>query len=91
LFGGRGSGKTAAGALECLKQIDQQPGKPGAIIAPDYPSLMKSTLPEFLEWVPDGSITEHNKSERFFIFRGGSKVYYSGIDDPDSWRGPNLA
>ena len=78
------------GALEALKQIETQPGIPGAIIAPDYPSLMKSTLPEFMNWVPDGAIVDQNKQEKWLLFRNGSRVYYSGIDDPDSWRGPNL-
>jgi len=91
LFGGRGSGKSAGGSLAALKEIDDQPGLPGAVIAPDYPGLVKSTLPEFLNWVPEGAIIDQNKDERWFLFRNGSKVYYSGIDDPDSWRGPNLA
>ena len=91
LFGGRGSAKTTSGALEALRQIQEQPGLPGAIVAPDYPSLVKSTLPEFLEWVPEGAIVDQSKAEKWYLFRNGSRVYYSGIDDPESWRGPNLA
>lgn len=91
LFGGRGSGKSAGGALAALREIQDQPGLPGAIIAPDYPSLVRSTVPEFLSWVPEGAIIDQSKSEGWWLFCNGSKVYYSGIDDPDSWRGPNLA
>ena len=41
--------------------------------------------------MPKGAIVDQSKAEGWYMFRNGSKVYYSGIDDPDSWRGPNLA
>lgn len=90
LFGGRGSGKTAIGSLEALRTIDERPGWPGMIIAPDYPHLVRSTWPEFMKWVPGGAIVAQNKSEKWLRFYNGTTVFYGGIDNPESWRGPNV-
>lgn len=62
----------------------------GMIIAPDYPHLTRSTWPEFMRWVPEGAIVGQHKGEKWIDFANGSRVYYGGIDDPDSWRGPNV-
>jgi len=89
LFGGRGSGKTAIGALEAIRTAQARPGEAGLIIAPDYPHLIRSTWPEFMKWLPDGAIRYHNRSEKILGMQNGSTIYYGGIDDPESWRGPN--
>jgi len=35
-------------------------------------------------------LVKQNKTENWWLFDTGAKVYYGGIDDPDAWRGPNL-
>jgi len=98
LFGGRGSGKTAAGAQEALGRIRQ--GLPGAVINPDFENFRFSTWPEFRQWIPwhhviqnDQRMAEHGWEPRapFVIhFANGARVYCKGLKDPDAARGPNI-
>lgn len=90
LFGGRGSGKTVGGAVESIRKINDRPGWPGAVIAPDFKHFYKSTWPEWSRWIPWSEVVEHHKSQCWILFRNGTKVYYGGIDEPESWRGPNV-
>ena len=46
LFGGRGSGKTTAGAQEAVRKISQ--GQPGIVANPDFENLKTSTWPALL-------------------------------------------
>jgi len=89
LIGSRGSGKTACGVQEALKMIRERPGMPGAMIAPDHPQWLKAAE-EFWKWVPEDRVVQHHKTECWVLFDNGAKVWYGGIHDPDSWRGPNL-
>lgn len=90
------SGKTASGAVKATKKINE--GKPGIIVAPDFPQFSKSTFPEFLKWAPMSRCTnahlDHphtNKKELHFNVKGQDVVvYYGGIDDEQSWAGPNV-
>ena len=98
LIGGRGSGKTTAGIQEAVKKI--QAGEPGLILAPDSEHFKKSTWPQINEWLPidpdltglpTTSLVEHwSKGDRYIRFATGSTVWYGGIKEPDSWRGPNV-
>lgn len=98
LVGGRGAGKTAAGVQEACKKI--RAGEPGLILAPDAQHFKKSTWVQINEWIPiDESITgipqsplvEHwSKGDKMIRFTTGSVVWYGGIKEPDSWRGPNV-
>lgn len=90
LLGGRGSGKTAGGAIEAIRKVHERPGWPGIVIAPDFKHFNKSTWPEFAKWIPWSEVIEHHKTQMWLLFRNGTKVYYGGIDDPESWRGPNV-
>lgn len=85
--GGIGSGKTAVGAARSIQKISQ--GKSGIIVSPDYPHFVRSTWPEFTKWCPWSWVTYHNKTEKRLEFDTGAVVIYGGIDDPDSFRGPN--
>lgn len=96
LFGGRGSGKTTAGVWQAILTIQdpEREGQNGMIIAPDYPHLIRSTWPEVIKWLPPEWIADRNKSEKWLLIKPRpdaepSRIYYGGIDDPDSWRGPN--
>ena len=88
--GGRGSGKTGLGIQEALRLVRERPGWPGGIVSPNVPHWNRSTWPEIERWLPWERIIRHHKTEKWIEFDNGSKVYYGGIDDPDSWRGPNL-
>lgn len=90
------SGKTAAGAVKTLLKIDE--GKPGIMVAPDFPHFTKSTWPEFKKWCPWDRVTNGNlkhpyTKEKTLWFRtrhGEVPLYYGGIDDPDAWTGPTV-
>jgi phage terminase large subunit len=97
-IGGRGSGKTAAGAQEALLRIRQ--GLSGAIYNPDFENFKSSTWPEFRDWVPwDKVILKHQyrqysewePSQPFNLaFTNGATVRCKGLRDPDQARGPNI-
>lgn len=95
-FGGLGSGKTALGAAWSIMKV--QEGKPGIIISPDFPHFSKSTWPELSKWIPWSAVENRHLNHPFttdkrLVFRtnkGPVTVYYGGIDDPDSWRGPSV-
>ena len=99
LFGGRGSGKTTAGAHEALKYIRQ--GMSGAVLNPDFENFKASTWPEFRQWIPwskvvpnDRRMAEHGWEPRapFVIhFTNGVSVRCKGLKDPDAARGPNVS
>lgn len=90
LIGSRGSGKTATGVQEALRMVRERPGLPGAMVSPNMPHWTRSTWPEVQRWIPWDRVVQHHKTEKWILFDNGSTVYYGGIDDPDSWRGPNL-
>lgn len=98
LFGGRGSGKTTAGAQEALRRIRQ--GLNGAVINPDFENFKLSTWPEFKSWIPWEHVvgrdryrgeSEWEPSQPFVLhFDSGAVVYCKGLKDADSARGPNI-
>jgi len=98
LFGGRGSGKTGAGAQEALRRIRM--GQPGAVINPDFENFKLSTWPEMRRWLPWEHVVQRDHyrampewepSQAFTIhFDNGAVAYCKGLKDPDSARGPNI-
>jgi hypothetical protein len=98
LIGGRGSGKTAAGAQKAMRKIME--GGNGSVINPDMENFKISTWPEFREWIPWNLVVPRHAyrgdsswtpREPFTLtFRNGATVYCKGLKDPNSARGPNL-
>lgn len=98
LLGGRGAGKSASGAQEAGQKILD--GEPGLIVAPDTLHFKKSTWVQFNDWLPiDPEITGMptapivdywSKGDKYIRFKTGSQVWYGGVKNPDSWRGPNV-
>jgi len=96
--GGRGSGKSAAGAQKALHKIME--GQSGAIYNPDFENFKVSTWPEFKDWIPWQHIVpahqyrakeEYDPSRPFsLVFNNGARVYCKGLKDPGSARGPNI-
>jgi phage terminase large subunit len=89
--GGRGSGKTTAGAIEAIIQCKRQPGHRGLIVAPTYPMLRDSTMAEFFKWLPRQLIKQWNKSEKDLLLTNGCLVSFRSADNADSLRGANRA
>src|SRR3990167_4693751 len=97
-FGGRGSGKTCAGAQKALKKIMQ--GQDGAILNPDFENFKISTWPEFKECIPWELVVPTQKHRRnpewqpekpfIMAFLNGVRVICKGLHDPDGARGPNI-
>jgi predicted phage terminase large subunit-like protein len=98
IFGGRGSGKTVAGAQKSL--IKLKAGESGMVMNPDFENLRTSTWPELRQWIPwDMVVPAHRyrKDESWeavkpfaLAFMNGSKMYVKGLHDPESARGPNV-
>lgn len=98
LFGGRGAGKSTAGAQEALRRIRR--GFSGAVINPDFENFKYSTWPEFRQWIPWDQVVDSDRRmgaetweprTNFVIhFKNGARVYCKGLRDPDAARGPNL-
>ena len=96
MVGGRGSGKTFGGAAKAVKKVFE--GKPGIVVAPDFPHFTKSTWPAFRELIPWDYVRNRNLNhphtqDKRLIFttsHGDVEVYYGGIDDPSSWAGPSV-
>jgi len=103
LAGGLGSGKTTAGAIQALQKIKQ--ALPGAIVSPDFEHFKRSAWPELRAWIPwncvhpsdryrgDPAWVPQRTFELHFITpkqNSVTNVSLGGIDDPSSWRGPNL-
>ncbi len=90
--GGRGSGKTTAGAIQAiLEATEYQPGERGIVVAPTYPMLQDATMPEFFKWLPNHWIRSYQKQRHIVELTNGTEIAFRSGDDPDSLRGPNRA
>lgn len=97
-FGGRGSGKSAAGAQKALFKI--MDGEDGAVINPVFSDFKTSTWPEFKNWIDWNMVVpsqRHRKSDAWephqpftMVFVNGAKVYCKGLKDPRTARGANI-
>ena len=91
--GGRGSGKTTAGAIQSLMEaLHYQPGTSGLIVAPTYSILRKAALAELKHWLPRQYIQRIVMSPEIEIeLTNGSSIHFGSAEKPDSLRGPNRA
>lgn len=88
--GGRGSGKTTAGAIECVRQgWFFQPGSHGIVLAPTYPMLEDASMAEFFKWLPHHAIRDFNRQRKLLELTNGTQIAFRSADNPDSLRGPN--
>jgi len=97
-FGGRGSGKSAAGSQKALRKIMQ--GESGAVINPLFSDFKDSTWKEFKQWIPWNLVVprqRHRSSDEWqpsqpfvMVFMNGATVICKGLKNPDSARGPNI-
>lgn len=90
--GGRGSGKTTAGAVQAIWEcLLYQPGERGIIVAPTFPMLRDATMYEFFKWLPRAYVRDFNKTDKLLTLTNNSEVAFRSATDPDSLRGPNRA
>lgn len=90
--GGRGSGKTTAGAIQSiLEATEYQVGKRGIVLSPTFKLAEDVTKPEFFHWLPHHWISRYNKQQNVVELRNGSEIAFRSADDPDGLRGPNRA
>ncbi|NBD09262.1 terminase large subunit domain-containing protein [Corallococcus silvisoli] len=90
LLGGRGAGKTHAGACAVLREAKADPEARILIVGPTYTEIQKNQLEG-----PSGIITlappwfrpEHLKSKKQLVFPNGVKADYLPAADADKFRG----
>jgi predicted phage terminase large subunit-like protein len=88
-IGGRGSGKTRAGAVEALRQPE---GSLGLIIAPTYPMLKLGAMETILSLVASAGIAvSWNKSDKELRLLGDRTIIFRSADNPDALRGANAS
>ena len=88
--GGRGSGKSTAGAIQSILEAWQyQPQSAGVVIAPTYPMLEDASMKEFFHWLPRAMIADWHKQRRVLTLTNGSEIAFRSAEHPDSLRGPN--
>lgn len=86
--GGRGSGKTTAGAVQAVAETEFTVSR-GVIVAPTYPMLRDATMVEFFKWLPREAIASWHKSDKLLTLKNGSEIAFRSADNPDSLRGAN--
>ena len=87
-IGGRGAGKTFAGALKA--GIEAQKGTTGLVIAPTYTMLKDSTFATIVKVLGE-TIADYNRSDMRITLRNGSIILGRSADNPDRLRGLNAA
>ena len=98
LQGGRGSGKTSAGAQKSLRKIRE--GRTGICVNPDLENFKTSTWPELRSWIPWQMVIPKHRVRRSeswdvtrpfsIVFLNGAVLYCRGLRDPESGRGHNV-
>lgn len=83
-IGGIRSGKTYAGCLWMLQQMDK-PGTLGLIVAPTFPMLRDVTWRTMLDI--GGNALKVGKSEMILTVPGGGEMLFRSADTPDRIRG----
>lgn len=94
--GGRGSGKTRAGAYKLFRQAKS--GRFYLMAAPTYSMLHDSTVRVFEEigaelgWIKSINRSRGNGSARIYTMDGGeAEIIFRSSSEPDRFRGPNLS
>ncbi len=96
--GGRGSGKSGAGAQKAMRRIMM--GESGAVINPVFADFKTSTWPEFKRWIPWNMVVPSQRHRRraewephqpfVMTFTNGAQVYCKGLNNPRGARGANI-
>lgn len=98
-IGGEGSGKSVLGIKRDLDYLSL--GRiTGILASPDLPHFKKSLWPEFKAWCPVDMVIPEQRyrlSSRWeprepftLTFLNDSQLICGGMEDPESWEGPNI-
>jgi predicted phage terminase large subunit-like protein len=88
--GGRGSGKSFAGAYDLLARA--RPGRLYLVTAPTYPMLKDASWRSFLALARQfQALRDVNQSDLRVALRHGAEVLFRSTEFPDRLRGPNLS
>ena len=88
--GGRGSGKSKAGAYDLLTRA--KPGRTYMMISPTYRVLQDASLKSFLELGHRFNyISRYWRSDNVIKLGNGAMILCRSADEPDRLRGPNLS
>lgn len=93
--GGIGSGKTAVGAVKAAQKINDGDG---IVVGPNFPHFAKSTWEQLRKWFPwsrvvNGHLNHPYTQSKVLLVQtpnGIHKIYYGGIENPESWTGPTV-
>lgn len=88
LMSGRGSGKTHAGALACLEEM-QVPNGIGWVMGPTYKILHDSTFPTLVRRIPPQWVKRWDPEHMEITLINGHIVAFRSLEDPDRARGPH--
>jgi hypothetical protein len=100
--GGDGGGKSVIGSCKTLERVRK--GMSGIMVSPDFEHFKKSLWQEFRRWVPEETVDKSDRHmlaatweptrafDLHFRSEAGKTVtlHCGGIEDPESWRGPNV-
>ncbi|MFY1829126.1 terminase large subunit domain-containing protein [Myxococcus fulvus] len=90
LLGGRGAGKTHAGAAAVIREAQQDPGARILIVGPTYTEIQKNQLEGpsgILTLAPPWFKPEHRKSKKQLIFPNGVVADYLPAAKANKFRG----
>jgi hypothetical protein len=89
--GGRGAGKTYAGAVKALLVAAARPGSLGLVGAPTFANLRDFAQRMFFELTPPELVASHNRGEQHTVLTNGAEILWRSADEPDRYRGLNLS
>lgn len=90
-IGGLGSGKSASGCAEAIRQAIDQPGSTGIVAAPTYKQLSASTKELFFKILHPLAIHRYDRVDEKLVLTNGSIIFFRSTEDPEPIRGVNAA
>ena len=93
-FGGFGSGKTYSLCMKAFQLMSENQKLPGGLVAPSYKMYKRDVVPTIREICMENGIRfKYNKTDFVWSFPQANALMYcfSGEDDGQSIKGPNLA
>ncbi|MDX1902137.1 MAG: phage terminase large subunit [Gammaproteobacteria bacterium] len=91
LYGGAmGGGKSFALCWEAIRLSIMYPGNEGLISRFRGKDLRKTTLPILLQMIPQKILAKYNKTDGHVLFKNGSQIHCSDLEDPNKLKSMNL-
>jgi phage terminase large subunit len=85
---GTGGGKTVAGALWLMREIEKKPLARYLVVTPTFKVLRSATLPAWKQTVESTALEgEHKVADSEYIMPCGAKIFFRSAEDPRSMQG----